>query len=244
MLAIRSLIFNIAFVLWTSLVVLGGLVLLPLPWRWMHRLGRFWCRGSLFLLRAIVGLTHRIEGSGNLLGEPAIYASKHQSSWDTLIFALLLPDCAYVLKRELYWIPVFGLLLARSRPLAIDRSGGASALRRLLARAQQAVEEGRAIVIFPEGTRTAPGARRPYQPGIAALYQRLDRPVVPVALNSGQFWGRRQFVKRPGTITIRFLPPIVPGLDRRAFMDRLEDAIEGACADLPGPSESRPHSGL
>ena len=235
---LRSLLFNIGFFGWTTIVVVGGLVLLPLPWPWMHRLGRLWCRGTLVLLRSIIGLRHRIEGQENLLHEPAIYASKHQSTWDTLIFALLLPDCAYVLKRELYFVPLFGQLLARSRPIAIDRSAGGSALRRMLGSAERAIEEGRAIVIFPEGTRTAPGEHGRYQPGAAALYQRLDVPVVPVALDSGLYWGRRQFVKRPGTITIRFLPPIPPGLDRREFMGTLEGRIETACRALPAPTDS------
>lgn len=235
---LRSLLFNIAFFVWTTIVVVGGLVLLPLPWPWMHKVGRLWCRGTLFLLRVIVGLDHRIEGTENLLREPAIYASKHQSSWDTLIFALLLPDCAYVLKRELYWVPLFGQLLARSRPIAIDRSAGGSALRRMLGSAERAIEDGRAIVIFPEGTRTAPGERARYQPGTAALYQRLDVPVVPVALDSGHYWGRRQFVKRPGTISIRFLPPIPPGLERRDFMATLEGRIETACAALLASTDS------
>ena len=235
---LRSLLFNIGFFVWTSLVVVGGLVLLPLPWPWMHRLGRLWCRGTLVLLRVIVGLDHRIEGPENLLREPAIYASKHQSTWDTLIFALLLPDCAYVLKRELYRVPLFGQLLARSRPIAIDRAAGGSALRRMLGSAERAIEEDRAIVIFPEGTRTAPGDHGRYQPGTAALYQRLGVSVVPVALDSGLYWGRRQFVKRPGTITIRFLSPIAPGLERRDFMATLEGRIETACRALAGPPDS------
>jgi 1-acyl-sn-glycerol-3-phosphate acyltransferase len=108
----------------------------------------------------------------------------------------------------------------------------------MLGSAEQAIEEGRAIVIFPEGTRTAPGERGRYQPGTAALYHRLGVPVVPVALDSGLFWGRRQFVKRPGTITIRFLPPIAPGLERRDFMATLEGRIEAECQALAGPSDS------
>ncbi len=232
---LRSLLFNIGFFLWTALIVTFGVLLLPLPWRWMHRLGRLWCRGTLWLLRAIVGLDHRTDGRENLLPEPAIYASKHQSTWDTLIFALLLPDCAYVLKRELYWLPLFGQLLARSRPIPVDRSAGGSALRRMLATAERAIDEGRSIVIFPEGTRMAPGERTRYRPGAAALYQRLGVPVVPVALDSGRYWGRRRFAKRPGTIAIRFLPPIPPGLGRRDFMATLEGRIETGCRALPGP---------
>jgi 1-acyl-sn-glycerol-3-phosphate acyltransferase len=235
---LRSLLFNLGFFLWTALIVAGGLILLPLPWRWMHRLGRLWCCGTLAMLHILVGLRWRAEGLEQRPAGPAIYASKHQSTWDTLVFALLLPDCAYVLKRELFWLPLFGQLLARSRPIAVDRSAGGSALRHMLADAERAVAEGRSIVIFPEGTRTPPGERRPYHPGTAALYQRLDLPVVPVALDSGRFWGRRRFVKRPGTIIIRFLPPIAPGLERRDFMATLEGRIEAACRALAGAADA------
>jgi 1-acyl-sn-glycerol-3-phosphate acyltransferase len=235
---IRSLLFNAGFFVWTAIVVTGGMLLLPLPWRRMHRIGRFWAGGALFMLRHLIGLDWRLEGKANMPQGPAIYASKHQSTWDTLIFALLLPDCAYVLKRELFFAPLFGQLLQRSRPIGIDRSAGASALKRMVTEAVRAVADGRSIVIFPEGTRTGPTERRAYQPGVAALYQRLGLPVVPVALDSGRFWGRRMFVKQPGTITVRMLPPIAPGLDRRAFMAELEDRIEAACRALPGPETS------
>ena len=231
---LRSLLFNIGSFLWTAAIVTGGMLLLPLQWRWMHRLGRLWCRGTLAMLRVLAGLRWRVEGLAHRPAGPAIYASKHQSTWDTLVFALLLPDCAYVLKRELFWLPLFGQLLARSRPIGVDRGAGARALRGMLAQAERAVAAGRSIVIFPEGTRTAPGKRRAYHPGVSALYQRLGLPVVPVALDSGRYWGRRQFVKQPGTITIRFLEPIAPGLERSAFMALLEGRIETACRALAG----------
>ncbi|MDZ4735549.1 MAG: lysophospholipid acyltransferase family protein [Rhodospirillaceae bacterium] len=229
---LRSLIFNLCFYGWTASMVVAGIFLLPFPWRTMHGIGRLWARGTMALLRVIVGLDWRIEGAANIAAGPAIYASKHQSTWDTLIFALLLQDPAYVLKRELLWIPFFGQLLARSRPIGVNRSAGAAALRAMLSDADRAVAAGRPIVIFPEGTRTAPGERRPFHPGIAALYRRLDLPVVPVALDSGLYWGRRRFVKEPGTITIAFLPAIAPGLERRAFMAELERRIE-AKSDVP-----------
>ncbi|MEX0809561.1 MAG: lysophospholipid acyltransferase family protein [Dongiaceae bacterium] len=238
---LRSLIFNLGFYGWTALMVLAGVFLLPFPWRSMHGIGRLWALGTMALLRVIVGLDWRIEGAENIAAGPTIYASKHQSTWDTLIFALLLRDPAYVLKRELLWIPLFGQLLARSRPIGVNRSAGAAALRAMLADADRAVAAGRPIVIFPEGTRTAPGERRPFHPGIAALYQRLGLPVVPIALDSGRFWGRRRFVKQPGTITIAFLPAIAPGLPRKAFMAELEERIEAhSRALVSGSSTARP----
>jgi 1-acyl-sn-glycerol-3-phosphate acyltransferase len=161
-----------------------------------------------------------------------IFAVKHQSSWETLALAAILDRPIYVLKRELVWIPLFGLYLLGSGALAVDRGAGAKALRQLMRKAEEAAKNGRPFLIFPEGTRVAPGEHRPYQPGIAALYDKLRRPVVPVALNSGLFWGRRSFVKRPGRITVEFLDPIPAGLDRRRFMKELEARIEGASQRL------------
>jgi 1-acyl-sn-glycerol-3-phosphate acyltransferase len=186
----------------------------------------------------LVGLDHRVVGRERVPKEPVIFAVKHQSSWETLALALLLDRPIYVLKRELIWIPIFGLYLLRSGALAVDRSAGAKALRQLIRAAEQAAKSGRPFLIFPEGTRVAPGQHHPYQPGIAALYDKLNRPVVPVALNSGLFWGRRSFLKKPGRITVEFLEPIPAGLDRRRFMKDLENRLEGASQRLlPTPGK-------
>jgi 1-acyl-sn-glycerol-3-phosphate acyltransferase len=178
----------------------------------------------------MAGLRYRVRGQR--LTSPAIYASKHQSAWDTMVFQILVLDAAFVLKRELLWLPLFGLYVWRGRHVAIDRAAGGQALRRMLKDGDRAQAEGRSIVIFPEGTRTAPGADAPYFPGVAALYKRLGIPVVPVALNSGLFWGRRSFIKRPGTITLEFLEPIPPGLDRATFEATLRERIEAGSKRL------------
>jgi 1-acyl-sn-glycerol-3-phosphate acyltransferase len=157
---------------------------------------------------------------------------KHQSAWDTLILPVVLGDPAVVLKRELLLLPFYGWYARRAGSIAIDRKGGAAALRTMVAAARAAAAMGRPIVIFPEGTRTAPGERRPYHPGVAALYRSLGLPVVPVAVNSGLFWGRRAFMKRSGHITLAFLDPIPPGLPRRRLMQELEARIEAATAEL------------
>ncbi|MBM3526209.1 MAG: 1-acyl-sn-glycerol-3-phosphate acyltransferase, partial [Alphaproteobacteria bacterium] len=130
---------------------------------------------------------------------------------------------------ELMAIPIYGRLSRHQRMIVVDRKGGGTALKRMLRESETAIADGRQIVIFPQGTRTAPGVDTgsvPYQSGIAALYQSLKRPVTPVALNSGIVWGRRAFNKRPGTIVVEILPEIPPGLTRAAFMATLEDAIE------------------
>ncbi len=145
---------------------------------------------------------------------------------------IVLGDAAYVLKRQLLWIPIYGWYLRKLDNLSVDRAGGASALRVMVEAGKRIIAQGRSIVIFPEGTRTVPGERRPYHPGIAALYTQLDVPVVPVALNSGLFWGRRAFLKRPGRIVLEFLPSIAPGLPRKVFMRELESRIETASERL------------
>lgn len=226
MTTLRSLLFNLLFALWTAIIFLISLPTLLLPRGAVWAMGRLWVRGMTLLLRATVGLGHRVTGAEHRLAGPAIYAAKHQSAWDTLAFALLLDEPAYVLKQELMRVPLFGAYLRRCGMIAVDRQGGAGALKRLLAAARTAVSEGRSILIYPEGTRTPPGERRPFHPGVAALYGDLGIPVVPVALNSGLFWGRRSFRKEPGTITLRFLPPIGPGLPRKAFMAALQSGID------------------
>lgn len=231
-LVLRSVAFNLLFVLWSTAFSLTFWPLLVLPVRRITWLGRWWARGVLTFLALTVSLRHELRGLEHKPHGPAIVASKHQSAWDTIVFFLLHERLAYVLKAELLLIPIIGWYLARVGMIAIDRRGGARALRGLIARARRAVAKERTIVIFPEGTRTAPGARRPYQPGVAALYAQLNLPVVPVALNSGLYWRRRGFLKRPGTIILEYLPPIPPGLDREAFTATLEARIESAVARL------------
>jgi 1-acyl-sn-glycerol-3-phosphate acyltransferase len=234
MIFIRSLLFNVAFYLWTSVMFLLSLPALLLPAGAVWALGRVWVCGTMLLLRIFVGLTHEVRGLAHRLPGAALYAVKHQSAWDTLVFALLLDRPAIVLKQELLNLPLFGWYMRKCRMIPVDRKGRATALKRMAADARGRASAGRPILIFPEGTRVAPGQRRPYQPGAAALYGALGLPVVPVALNSGLFWGRRSFHKLPGRIVVEFLPAIAPGLDRRIFMAELEAAIETAADRLAG----------
>ena len=249
MMLARAVCFSILFYSWTTLL---GILVLPLligPPPLLLACSRFWVRTSLWLLRVTVGLTHEVRGREHIPNGPALFAVKHQSAWDTLTINLIVRDAAVVLKRELTWIPVFGWCLLRSRQIAIDREGGMSALRTMVAEARARLAEGRPIVIFPEGTRVAPGTRRPYHTGVAALNAALgDVPVVPVALNSGLFWPRRSLKLRSGIITVEFLPPISTDLPRHAFSGALENAIEGATDrlvtdavleyDLPSPASA------
>ncbi len=236
---LRSLLFDGAFY---GLTVLFGIVALPAlagPRALSVRVGRVWAGAVLALLARTVGITCRIRGEAHRPPGPAIYAFKHQSAWETLVLVRLFADPAIIVKRELFGIPIFGWFLARQGMIPIDRRTGAAAVRRTCVAARERLADGRDIVVFPEGTRTRPGAAGRYRPGVAALYRDLSVPVVPVALDSGLYWPRRSFVKRPGCITLAFLPPIAPGLPVRDFLRRLEERIESETARLleaePGP---------
>jgi 1-acyl-sn-glycerol-3-phosphate acyltransferase len=229
---VRSTLFNLAFWLWTGALALAGLPLLLASRRTVQGYARFWLRGVQWLLATLGGLDYQVRGRERAPATPAIFAFKHQSAWETLVCHLLFDDPAIALKRELTLIPVFGWYLARTGMIRIDRGAGPRALRSLVEGAREALARGSSVVIFPEGTRVPPGERRPYSPGVAGLYLQLERPVVPVALNSGLFWPRRSFVKRPGRITVEFLEPIAPGLDRKAFMAELERRLEPATQRL------------
>jgi len=225
---IGSVLFNIAFWLWSVVMVLIALPIFLMPRMAMVRHAERWERGIQWLLRILVGLDYRIIGAEHRRDNKVIYAVKHQSAWDTVTTHLLVDDPAIALKQELTKIPIFGPSLLHAGMIEIARGQGAKALRSLIEGARTAIARGSPVVIFPEGTRTPPGEKHPYHPGVAALYKQLQIPVVPVALNSGLFWGRRRFVKRPGTILVEFLEPIQPGLDRKAFMTELEQRIESA----------------
>ncbi len=231
---IGSVLFNLAFWLWGVVMALAALPILMMPRNAMVRHAERWERGIQWLLRHLIGLDYRVTGAENRSDRRVIFAIKHQSAWDTVTTHLLIDDPAIALKQELTKIPIFGPCLLHAGMIEIARGQGTKALRSLIEGARKAVERGSPVVIFPEGTRTAPGEKGTYHPGVAALYKQLALPVVPVALNSGLFWGRRSFVKRPGTIEVAFLEPIQPGLDRKAFMAELEKRIETATDRLIG----------
>ena len=223
----RSFLFNVYFFSWTTLVLFLFLPGLLFPPRGVTALARIWIRGIFAGLFHICGLGHRLRGLENLPPKgPYILAAKHQSAWDTMALTYYLPDPVFILKRELLWIPLFGWYLQRANHIAIDRSKGAATLRRLLKQAQDRVEKSHTLIIFPEGTRVAPDVEKPFQPGVSALYEKLGLPVIPVALNSGLFWGRRSFLKKPGMITAEVLPAIPPGLPRKVFQRQLREVIQ------------------
>lgn len=239
MIWLRAVVFNLVGFCWTTLLGTLALPLLLLPRRAAKGFGRLWSRGGVALLRSIVGLEHEVRGLDRLPQGGCIVAMKHQSAWDAVILPMVLDDPAIIVKRELVLLPIYGWYMWRSGlAIPIDRRAGAAALRRMVAAAKEAAAAGRPIVIFPQGTRVAPGARLPYQPGVAALYQALALPLVPAAVNSGLFWGRRSFLKRPGRIVLEFLDPIPAGWPRRRLMAELEERIEAATAALEAEAEA------
>ncbi len=241
--AIRSILFFGGALAWTALISVGFVPLLPLPRRYMQKAARVWTCGLIGMLGITCGLRYRIVGREHLPSAAAIVASKHQSTWDTLIFHILLDDPVYVMKRELFRIPFIGWHLRKSGSVGVDRGAGFRALKAMTPSVQRALAEGSQIVVFPEGTRSAPGAPGQYQPGVAVLYAACDVPVIPVALNSGVFWGRRSFLKHPGVITLEFLPPMPGGLERRKFLKELSDRIETASERLREQGEQQLRGG-
>ncbi len=236
---LRSALFNLWFTALTTVMLLASIVIPGSATRFILAYVRLWARLVLGGLRLICGITVELRGREHLPAEGgAIIASQHQSAFDTMVWLTLLPDVAYVLKKELRAIPLFGRLSRHAGMIAVDRGAGAAALRGLLKDGAAAAAAGRTIVIFPEGTRTAPGAVVPLQPGVAALASRTGLPVIPVATDSGRHWGRRAFAKRAGVIHIAIQPPLPAGLPRAELLARLETALAEGFTMIPQPVDN------
>jgi 1-acyl-sn-glycerol-3-phosphate acyltransferase len=229
---IRALLFTVVFYVNTALFLILGSPLLLGPRSWAMAGLKAHARASLFWQRLIVGTRMELRGLENLPKGACLVASKHQSAWDTFALIPLFADPAIVMKAELGLIPLYGWFSYKFRHVLVRRDKGPAALRRLIRDAKDRAAQGRQVVIFPEGTRRAPGAPPDYKPGVVALYDGLSLPCVPVALNSGLFWPRRSFERRSGTIVVEFLPPIPAGENRKRFKMLLEQTIENGTARL------------
>jgi 1-acyl-sn-glycerol-3-phosphate acyltransferase len=205
---LRSLLFALVQMLVTPPYALFALCTFALPRMTRYRLISGWSWLMIRMARTILGIEWRVEGQEHLPSRPAVILSKHQSAWETMAFTMIFPPQVHVLKRELLWIPFFGWGLALMSPIAINRSRGVRALRTIARRGRERLAQGFWVVVFPEGTRVAPGVQREYQPGGAWLACATGAPVVPVAHNAGLLWPRNAFLKRSGTVTVRIGPPI------------------------------------
>lgn len=230
MLVLRSLVFNVLFYLNLALwLVFAAVPSLLLPPRYLLKVAVAWAKSALWLMRVTTGTRYEITGLENIPSGGLMVASKHQSFWETFVLVTLFPDPVFILKRELTWIPLFGWCLMKLRMIPVDRGGRARALAQVTRRAKTELRDrGRQLLIFPEGTRRPPGAPPAYKFGVAHIYGELGLPCVPVALNSGLYWPRRKFLRRPGTIRLEILPAIPAGLDKAAFHGELQERIEAA----------------
>ena len=232
---LRTLLFNLIY--YPGSILYAALFLPCLVTRRSTHWGiHLWAYGVIWLMRTVLGLTYNAEVEGKLPQQNAIYACKHQSAWETMVLWVLVPRALFVMKKELYYIPFVGLWIWRAGNIAIDRKAGMSAIKQMIKQARARVAEGYNIIIFPEGTRITPGESHPFLPGVAALYKYLGVPVVPMALNSGYFWPRNAVQKKSGSISLRYLESIQPGMTSGDFMQSLQQRINNASDALPKES--------
>jgi 1-acyl-sn-glycerol-3-phosphate acyltransferase len=228
LITLRSTLFALFLTLITPVFAVIALLTFPLPALMRYRIISIWTHWVMWAARVICGIRYRVIGGENIPAEPCIILSKHQSAWETLAFQQIFPPQVWVLKRELLRVPFFGWGLAMLSPIAIDRSLRRAALQQLVEQGVERLAAGFCIVIFPEGTRIAPGQRGKYRPGGARLAVQTGTTVIPVAHNAGSCWGRNAFLKRPGLITVSIGAPIRPdGIDAETLAKRVEDWIEG-----------------
>jgi 1-acyl-sn-glycerol-3-phosphate acyltransferase len=228
---LRSLTYVVLFYLWTVLVAVGCTPLLFGPTRWTFAMFHMWGRGVVGMLR-ICDIRVEVRGRQFIPTGAALVAPKHHCMLDVFAQFTWLPASVFVMKRELSWIPFFGWYALRVGGIAIDRSGGATTMRKVIREGAQVFKKGRQVVTFPEGTRKTPGDPPDYKPGIAALYRELNVPVYPVATNAGVHWPAHGLIRRPGVIVFEYLEPIQPGLKRAEFMRVLQERIETRTNEL------------
>jgi len=238
MIRIRSAIFFVGMA--TSAVLFCPIAILswPVPPVPRMRIIGLWARFICWWLRLTCNLHYEVEGLEHLPKHPGVILSKHQSAWETIMFQVIFPPQIWALKREALWLPFFGWGLAATSPVAIDRSSPVKALERLLKQGREKISEGRWVVIFPEGTRMAPGEMGAYHPGGAMLAVKAKVPIVPVAHDAGRYWGKRSFLKKPGVVRVKIGPPIsTDGKKARAVNEEAKAWIEQSMTALLGAPE-------
>ena len=241
---LRSLLFAGGLLLsgTVAATLIVALLLIPNCRRYQYPLSQRWCRFSMWWLRLTCEIDYQVTGSEHLpaAAEPTIIMAKHQSTWETLFLHQYLPPLAWVAKRELLWIPFFGWAFATLNPIVINRSAKGSSMKQILRSGRERLQQGQWVLIFPEGTRLTPGERRKYGNGGAILAMHSNCRIVPVALNSGEFWPRGGFIKRPGTVQVVFGAPLFPEDRSVAELTReVETWIEEKMLHL---AKSAPHA--
>jgi 1-acyl-sn-glycerol-3-phosphate acyltransferase len=220
---IRSVIFNLFYACW-SIFCLAAFIPSFITWKTTYLAGRLWAKGVVFGMRVIVGTKYRFEGLENIPEGGCIIACRHQSAWETIIIFILTENSGVVYKKELARIPLFGWYNVLLKNIRVDREGGIKSLQKTVKLVKERTEEGRRVVLYPEGTRTSYGTRTELKPSIYLMYKEgID--IVPAALNSGVFWPKDSYKRRSGTIVLKILPPIEKGLSKKDFMKRLQDNI-------------------
>ena len=238
MIIVRSLVFNALFYVNTALWLIAALPTFFMPYRAIIEVAKAWGRFNRALTRMVAGIDYEIRGAEKIPRGPVIVAAKHQSAWETFALLSLFDNPTFIIKRELQWIPIFGWFTIKGRMVPVQRGAGSQALNNMIERARIELSRNRQLVIFPEGTRRAPGAEPRYKYGVAQLYAAEGVPCIPIALNSGLFWPRRSLRRNPGTVLVEVLDPILPGLDKDVFLERLKNEIETATARLIAESQA------
>ena len=223
---IRSIIFYLFIYMWTLFLGILCIPYLLLPYSCLKSVANLWISGILQLLYLICGITYEVRGVENITDQAMIVASKHQSTFETLLLFKLIKNSIFIHKKELFLIPIFGLYLKKSNMIAINRAEGPKAMRKILHEIKQKIINGYSIIIFPEGTRKKPGESPDYKTGIAGIYKESEAEVLPVTTNSGYYWPKHTFVKKPGKIIIKFLKKIPSKLEKSEFLKKIESVIE------------------
>jgi len=237
---LRATLFYLGLALVTIIYLPITQLLWPFPIALRFRIISKWSVINLWWLKVTCNIDHQVTGREHIPAGAGIIMCKHQSAWETLALQLVFPAQVWVLKRELLWIPIYGWCLAAMQPIAIDRGSGVKAMRQVTAAGRKRLHEGLWIVIFPEGTRIAPGERGKYQAGGGLLAEKLECPVIPVAHNAGYFWPRNSFRKWPGTIQMVVGPAIdIRGRSAREITRDVEEWIEVTVSQLPKPQRSQ-----
>ncbi len=226
MIYIRSAIFYVVYFSWTIFITTLGFPIAIFSYRKVIYIAHVWSYGCMLIMKYICGLSWRIEGIENMIDGACIIASKHESTYDSMFVYRILWRPVAVIKKELCWVPWFGWFLIFAKMILIKRNSGASAIKQIIKESKKFIDDDRPVIIFPQGTRVKPGEKKPYLPGIASLYKTTNLTVVPVSVNTGNFWPKHAFCVQPGEVVIRILKPIKPGMDKKEFLKKLEHVIE------------------